>query len=63
MSHVINGVCNKILEIGNMLGVNEDEILNLRFQASNQEMPLLQEPSNNYKDRIGYYGTLSINDF
>ena len=63
MSHVINSLCNELLEIGSMLGVKEEDILNLKSQALNQKMLLLQEPTNSYKDTISYYGTLSINDF
>ena len=63
MSHVVNSLCNELLEIGSMLGVKEEDILNLKSQALNQKVLLLQEPTNSYKDTISYYGTLSINDF
>lgn len=63
MSHAVNGVCNELLEIGSMLGVEEKDILNLKSQALNQKNLLLQGPTDDYKVSTGYYGTLSINDF
>jgi len=63
MSHVINGICNELVEIGNMLGVKLEEILKLRSQALDKKLLSIQEPTDSYKDRTGYYGTLSINDF
>ena len=63
MSHIINDICNELLEIGNMLGIEIEEILNLKAQTLKQKKLVLHEPVDSYKDRTGYYGTLSINDF
>ena len=63
MSHISNSICNELLEIGSMLGVEEKDILNLRSPALNRKSLFLQRPTDDYKVSTGYYGTLSINDF
>jgi len=69
MKHVSNDVSNELSRIGNVLGVEKEDIFNLKRQVSNNEtmnhkMLLMHDPVDCYKDPVGgYYGTISINDF
>ena len=58
---------NKVLfEIGNILGLKEEDIVDLKKIASNQidiQNVSVQEPADCYNNSSGYYGTISIKDF
>ena len=56
----------EILKIGGMLGLKEEDIIELKKIALNQENMqnvLVQEPADGYNNAVGYYGTVSIKDF
>ncbi len=69
MKHASNNTMNELIKIGSMLGVEKEDIYQLKKKASNKEMTNLQilfphDPTDCYKDPCGgYYGTISINDF
>ena len=63
MSHDSNCVNLQILKIGSLLGLKEDDILALLRKAGKKEKVTLYNPNYAYNNSVGYYGTISINDF
>ena len=59
----INDIAQKILKIGRLLGLKEEDIQGIKITAVNNEKVTINCPAHAYNNSAGLYGTVSIRDF
>lgn len=59
---LISMIPDKVYEIGNMLGLNKEDIEGVERKKSNEKVSIMP-PADAYNNAIGRYGTVSIKDF